>query len=154
MGADCGLSIMVTFVFSFAQHEHLQYCPLCPDLLQKLYEPRFDNFLIDFVPLPLWVPSCLYRSHLQSHPIVAKHPVFHQYILCGTTEHIPTLGSVPTTPTPWFDQEQDTKHGKQMLAGVERRVSRQGTSNRLPRCCGSVIEFKWRQTSQMNTACA
>lgn len=42
-------------------------------------------------------------------------------------------GSVPTTPTPRFDPGQDTKHGNQMLAGVERRVSRQGTVNRLPR---------------------
>ena len=36
-------------------------------------------------------------------------------------------GSVPTTPTPRYDPEQDNK------AGVERRVSRQGTVSRLPR---------------------
>ena len=42
-------------------------------------------------------------------------------------------GSVPTTPTPRFDPGQDIKDGQQILAGVERRVSRQGNLNRLPR---------------------
>jgi len=42
-------------------------------------------------------------------------------------------GSVPTTPTPRFDPGQDTKHGRQMLAGVERRANRQGSVTRLPR---------------------
>jgi len=42
-------------------------------------------------------------------------------------------GSVPTTPTPRFDPGQDTKNGRQVLACVERRVSRHGTVSRLPR---------------------
>jgi len=42
-------------------------------------------------------------------------------------------GSVPTTPTPWCDPGQNTKNERQIFAGVERRTSRQGTVNRMPR---------------------
>ena len=78
------------------------------DVCENCYSYKWKNaanWAISWLPCHnSWYPfrnsSAIILKHLpqkmimhpSSHSIVAKHPVFHQYILCGTTEHIPTLG--------------------------------------------------------------